>query len=386
MDPGNWSTDIAGGSKFGYSLLFIITLSSLMAMFLQTLSAKCGLATRRDLPQVCRDSYPDWLRIPLWIIAEIAIMATDLAEVIGSAVALKLLFGLPIIAGVLITAADVLILLAVGHKMRVIEAIVGTLVLLITVCFAVQVGVSNPLAIPLLSGFIPTDRLFKDSSMLYIAVGIIGATVMPHNLYLHSSIVLTRHTARDEASITQAIKYCTIDTTLSLCIAWFVNASILIVAATVFHTNGYSEVATLEDAYKLLDPLLGSAVSSKLFGIALLASGQSSTLTGTLTGQIVMEGFMTWKVSPLLRRFVTRIIAIVPAIIATTTGGEHAINDLLILSQILLCFALPFAVFPLCHITSSTPRMGKFVNNLRETILAYSIGFLIVTMNIFIFL
>ena len=313
-------------------------------------------------------------------------MATDIAEVIGSAVALKLLFEIPLIAGVLVTGCDVILLLCVGTKMRYIEFFIGTLVLLITVCFAVQVGVSDPSAIPLLSGYIPSDKIFKNQEMMYIGVGIIGATVMPHNLYLHSSIVLTRHTLRDERSIAQGIKYSSIDSTLSLMVAWFVNSSILIVAASVFNKNGYNEVATLEDAYKLLDPILGSTVAAKLFGVALLAAGQSSTLTGTLTGQIVMEGFMTWKISPFVRRTVTRLLAIVPAIIATTTGGEEAVNQLLILSQVSLSFALPFAVFPLIHITSSKIHMGNFVNNWMETILAYAIGLLIVTMNILLFI
>jgi manganese transport protein len=381
MDPGNWSTDIAGGSSFGYTLLFVILLSTTLSMFLQGLAAKLGLATGRDLAQCCRDSYPPYVVAVLWFIMEIAIGATDLAEVIGSAVALKLLFGLPLIAGVCITACDVLIVLAMnGRSFRLLEGLVAALILLITGCFAAQIALSQPNARDVMIGFLPTQALFKPD-VLFLAIGIIGATVMPHNLFLHSSIVLTRNTNRDDKSIADAIKYSIADSTVSLFGALFVNAAILIVSAATFHQNGYTDTATLEDAYVLLNPILGSA-AAVIFAVALLASGQNSTLTGTLSGQIVMEGFMTWRVSPTLRRLVTRLLAIVPAVIATAVGGDGASNDLLILSQVVLSYALPFAVFPLVQMTSSKSRMGKHVNSLPVTIIAYTVFVLIVVLNI----
>jgi manganese transport protein len=335
MDPGNWSTDIAGGSKFGYELLFVILLSSLIAMFLQILALKVGLATGRDLAQVCRDSYPYPVVVGLWIVSEIAIIATDIAEVLGSAIALQLLFGLPLMAGVCVTAMDVLILLVLnGNRFRVIEIVVSLLVLLIAVCFAITLGMSKPEAIPVLMGFLPSEKLFANKEMLYIAVGIIGATVMPHNLFLHSSIIMTRHSGHDEENVRKAIKFGSIDSTCSLFIAFFVNASILMVSAAAFHAHGYNDVATLSDAYTLLDPILNSRAASLLFGIALLASGQNSTLTGTLTGQIVMEGFMTWKLPPAMRRLGTRLLAILPSVLAVAIGGEQSANDLLVLSQV----------------------------------------------------
>jgi manganese transport protein len=383
MDPGNWSTDIAGGSSFGYSLLFIILLSSLMAMFLQVLSLKLGLATNRDLAQVCRDSYSRPVVIMLWIISEIAICATDIAEVIGSAIAMKLLFGLPLVYGVCITALDVLVILFLnGKNFRILELIVATLVGLITVCFIAQLIISKPEAIPLLKGFLPSRELLENKEMLYIGVGIIGATVMPHNLFLHSSIILTRKTERNEESIKKAIYFSSIDSNFCLCIAFFVNAAILMVSAASFHKNGLENVTDLEDAYHLMDPILHSTVASTLFGVALLASGQNSTLTGTLTGQIIMEGFMSWKISPTFRRIITRLLAIIPSVIAVIIGGDSSANALLIFSQVILSFALPFAVIPLVHITSSKERMGIFTNTPFNTFVAIVVISIILILNV----
>ena len=406
MDPGNWSTDIAGGSGFGYSLLFVVSVSSLMAMFLQALALKCGLVARRDLAQCCRDSYPWPVCYLLWFIAECAIIATDLAEVIGSAIALKLLFQLPLIAGVALTAVDVLLFLfLIGRSIKVIEAVVGCLILLITVCFCVQMSMSKPPAIPLLLGFLPSEQIFNDPGCLFVAVGIIGATVMPHNLFLHSSIVLTRSISldagtadaagaagtgnddpRNKEGLKEALKYAFWDSTVSLSFAWFVNSSILIVAASAFHKHGYTDIVDLEDAYKLLTPVLGNSAGAYLFAIALLASGQNATLTGTLTGQIVMEGFTSYHVQPFTRRVATRLLAIVPAVIAVSVGGDGSANNLLIFSQVFLSFALPFAIFPLVHITSDAAKMGEFVNGRWTAVAAYLIGLLILSLNVLVFI
>jgi len=387
MDPGNWSTDIAGGSQFGYQLLFVILLSSLMAMFLQHLSLKAGLATGRDLAQIIRDSYPKPVVYILWIIIEIAICATDIAEVLGSAIALNLLFNCPLIAGCCVTAVDVLILLMInGNKFRLLEGIVACLILIITLSFAIQLGLSKPIAGPLFRGFLPNANLINDKEMLYNAIGILGATVMPHNLFLHSSIVLTRKIERTEVNVRRAILFSTIDSNISLSFALFVNAAILMVAAAAFNTAGYDSVADLSNAYELLTPLLHSTAAPILFGIALLAAGQNATLTGTLTGQIVMEGFTKWTVSPFVRRFITRCLAIIPAVCAVAIGGERSANDLLILSQVILGYALPFAVVPLIHVTYSKARMGSFVNSLPSQVLAILIALLIISMNIILLL
>ena len=386
MDPGNWSTDIAGGSAYGYSLLFIILMASLIAIFLQALSVKQGLATERDLAQACRDSYPKWVVAPLWVIMEAAIAATDLAEVIGSAVALKLLFGLPLIAGVCVTAFDVLVVLfAYGRNFRILEVIVTTLVILITVCFAVQIGLSKPESLEVMKGFLPSAPIFTDNKQLLIAIGIIGATVMPHNLFLHSSLVLTRDIDRgDIARVKEAINYFTFDSTMCLICALFVNAAILIVAAAVFHVRGMNDVATLEEAHELLAPILGSG-ASVVFAVALLASGQNSTLTGTLAGQVVMEGFLKWKIRPVYRRLATRGLAIIPAVIVISIGGDKSANDLLIISQVVLSVALPFAIFPLVHITSSSLKMGVHVNSRFVMTVALLIAFFITALDIFLF-
>ena len=386
MDPGNWSTDIAGGSAYGYSLLFIILMASLIAIFLQALAVKQGLATERDLAQACRDSYPKWVVAPLWVIMEAAIAATDLAEVLGSAVALKLLFGIPLIAGVCVTAFDVLVVLfAYGRNFRILEVIVTTLVILITVCLAVQIGLSKPESLEVMKGFLPSAPIFTDNNQLLIAIGIIGATVMPHNLFLHSSLVLTRDVDRgDVARVKEAINYFTFDSTMCLICALFVNAAILVVAAAVFHVRGMNDVATLEEAHKLLAPILGSG-ASVVFAVALLASGQSSTLTGTLAGQVVMEGFLKWKIRPVYRRLATRGLAVIPAVIVISIGGDKSANDLLIISQVILSVALPFAIFPLVHITSSSLKMGVHVNSRFVMIIAVLIAFFITALDIFLF-
>mmetsp|Transcript_16 Transcript_16/g.18 ORF Transcript_16/g.18 Transcript_16/m.18 type:complete len:461 (+) Transcript_16:1-1383(+) len=385
MDPGNWSTSIAGGSAYGYSLLFVVLTSSLISMFLQCLAVRQGLATERDLAQACRDTYPRWLVLVIWIMMEVAIVATDLAEVIGSAVALKLLFGLPLIYGVVITALDVIIILFTnGKSFRLLEGIVASLVVLITVCFSVQIGFSKPNGIQVFSGFLPSAPIFANKDELLIAVGIIGATVMPHNLFLHSSLVLTRDINRDDIdAVKQAMKYFTVDSNISLSIALFVNAAILIVAASTFHVNGYEQVATLEEAHSLLTPILGS-FASVLFAVALLAAGQNSTLTGTLAGQIVMEGFMRMKIRPVFRRMATRLLAILPAVLVLAIFGEELANQLLIISQVVLSVALPFAVFPLCHISSDPKKMGIHVNSIFTKYTAYIIASLLLGLDIYL--
>lgn len=385
MDPGNWATDLAGGSKFGYSLLFVILLSNLFAILLQHLSAKLGIVTGRDLAQACRDHFPKPVSFFLWIMAEIMIIACDLAEVIGSAIALKLLFDIPLILGVLITAADVLLILLLQKKgFRYLEAIVITLIGTILVCFGLEIIYSKPELFPLLQGFLPTKELFTNQEMLYIAVGILGATVMPHNLYLHSSVVQTRNYKETVKGKKEAVKFTTIDSTIALIIAFFVNASILIVAAATFYSSGYGEVAEIESAYQLLTPLLGATAASTLFAVALLASGQNSTITGTLAGQIIMEGFLKIRIKPWLRRLITRLLAIIPAITILIIYGASGLTKLLILSQVVLSIQLSFAVFPLVIFTSNKEKMGPFANKLWLKILAYTISIFIATLNIWL--
>jgi manganese transport protein len=373
MDPGNWATDIGGGAKFGYTLLSVILISNLMAMILQALSAKLGIVTGRDLAQACRESYSRPVAIGLWVVCEIAIAACDLAEVLGSAVALKLLFGVPLILGVLITALDVLIVLALqGRGFRLIEAFVITLIASIALCFAYEIFFAQPIWREAAVGFIPRWEILRNREMLYIAIGILGATVMPHNLYLHSSIVQTRAFATDAPGKREAIRYATFDSTLALGFALFVNAAILILGAAAFHTRGLHDVAEISDAYKLLTPVLGASLASTLFACALLASGQNSTLTGTLAGQIVMEGFLNLRLKPWLRRLITRSIAITPAVIVIGFYGEEKVTSLLILSQVVLSFQLPFAVIPLVRFTSDRVRMGAFANSRFTKILAWT--------------
>src|ERR1051325_4808344 len=382
MDPGNWATDLAGGSKYNYSLLAVIMMSNLMAILLQSLSLKLGIATGRDLAQACRDHFSKPVSFFLWVICEIAIAACDLAEVIGSAIALNLLFGLPLLAGVCITSLDVLFVLFLQNKgFRYIEALVITLIIVIGGCFLWELVASRPDLVGIAKGFIPSPQIISDPGMLYIAIGILGATVMPHNLYLHSSIVQTRRYELNSAGKREAIKFATIDSTLALMFALFINAAILIVSAATFYTRGRNDVAEIQDAYKLLSPLLGVTGASTLFALALLASGQNSTLTGTLAGQIVMEGFLNIRIRPWLRRLITRLIAIVPAAATAIFFGEHGTAQLLILSQVILSLQLSFAVFPLVRFTSDRLKMGEFVNPRWLTALSYVVAVAIAAFN-----
>lgn len=383
MDPGNWATDIAGGSQFGYSLLSVILISNLMAILLQSLSGKLGIATGRDLAQACREHYSRPIVMLLWIMCELAIAAMDLAEVIGSAIALKLLLGIPILYGVIITAFDVMLILLLQNKgFRSLEILVILLMATIAACFGIDLFLSQPAWGGVLSGFIPHTDILAHSGMLYIAIGIMGATVMPHNLYLHSSIVQTRNYERSSAGKREAIRYATLDSTIALTFALFINAAILIVSAAVFHAQGMTNVAEISDAYYLLTPLLGTTMASILFGVALLASGQNSTVTGTLAGQIVMEGFLNLRLPPWFRRLVTRLIAIIPAVIVTAIAGERGTEELLVLSQVVLSLQLPFAIIPLIRFTSDRSKMGEFVNRRWENILAWMIAAVIITLNV----
>jgi manganese transport protein len=384
MDPGNWATDLAGGSRFGYALLSVILLSNLMAVLLQGLASKLGIVTGRDLAQACRDHFSTPVVWALWILCEIAIAACDLAEVIGSAIALNLLFHIPLPVGVAITALDVLLLLYLQNKgVRVIEALVITLVATVGVCFGFELLLARPDVAQVARGFIPTTEIFRNKEQLYIAIAILGATVMPHNLYLHSSIVQTRKYEETAEGKREAVQYAFIDSTIALSLALFINAAILIVAAASFHTSGNHEVAEIQDAYKLLTPLLGAGAST-VFALALLASGQNSTLTGTLAGQIVMEGFLNIRIRPWLRRLITRLIAIVPAVIVAIVGGESGTAKLLILSQVILSLQLSFAVFPLVMFTSSKLKMGEFVNPFWLKVLAYAVATVIASLNVWL--
>jgi manganese transport protein len=382
MDPGNWATDLAGGSKYNFALLSVIMMSNLMAILLQALSLKLGIVTGRDLAQACRDHYSRPVSFFLWVICELAIAACDLAEIIGSAIALNLLFGMPLLVGVCITGLDVLIVLFLQNKgFRYIEALVIALIFVIGGCFAWELVVSHPDLLGIAKGFVPSSKIITDPGMLYIAIGILGATVMPHNLYLHSSIVQTRRYELSAAGKREAIKFATIDSTLALMFALFINAAILIVSAATFYTRGRNDVAEIQDAYKLLSPLLGVTGASTLFALALLASGQNSTLTGTLAGQIVMEGFLNIRIRPWLRRLITRAIAIIPAIIVTIISGEKGTTNLLVLSQVVLSLQLSFAVFPLVLFTNDKLKMGEFVNGLTVKCLAWFIAVVIASLN-----
>jgi manganese transport protein len=383
MDPGNWATDIAGGSQFGYTLLFVIMASNLMAVLLQSLSLKLGVATERDLAQLCRETTGRWGGFTLWIMAEIAIAACDLAEVIGSAIALNLLFHIPLLWGVLITGLDVLLILLLQRwGFRTVEALVIVLIGTILALFCIQMILSRPEYLPALGAlFIPSSKIVTNPAMLYIAIGMLGATVMPHNLYLHSAIVQSRRYKRTPAGKREAIKMANIDSALALTIALFVNAAILVVAAAVFHRSGHFEVAAIEDAYKLLSPLVGATFASTLFAIALLASGQNSSITGTLAGQVVMEGFVHMKVAPWQRRMITRTIAIIPTIVVVAVYGSRGTEKLLILSQVILSMQLSFAVVPLVIFTSSRKRMGEFVNAPWLKGLAWSVAVVIAGLN-----
>ncbi len=382
MDPGNWATDLGGGSKFGYTLLSVVLLSSLMAMFLQALSLKLGIATGRDLAQACREHYSRRTSIVLWVLCEVAISACDLAEVLGSAVALKLLFHVPLFYGVLVTGADVLIILALqGRGFRWIEALVITLIATIAGCFAYEIFFARPLWIEAVGGFLPRPEILRNTEMLYLSIGILGATVMPHNLYLHSSIVQTRAFGAEKELKREAIKFATLDSTLALGFSLFVNAAILVLGAAAFHQKGLTTVADIEQAYKLLTPVLGVSLASGVFAWALLFSGLNSTLTGTLAGQIVMEGFLHLRLRPWLRRLITRGLAIIPAVIVIGVMGDGAVTRLLILSQVILSFQLPFAIIPLVKFTSDRSKMGEFTNRRWVTALAWVTGAGVIALN-----
>lgn len=382
MDPGNWATDLAGGARFGYTLLSVILISNLMAILLQALALKLGIATGRDLAQACRDHYSRPVSFVLWVLCEIAIAACDLAEVIGSAIALNLLFGIPLMWGVCLTALDVLLILLLQNKgFRYLEAFVIALVVTIGVCFGVELFMAQPAMSAVLGGLLPRTEIVTNPAMLYIAIGILGATVMPHNLYLHSSIVQTRKVLPDDASRREAIRFATLDSSVALLFAFFINAAILILAAATFHQTGHQEVADIGDAYRLLTPLLGTTFASTLFAVALLASGQNSTITGTLAGQIVMEGFLDIRLPAWLRRLITRLIAIIPAVIVTALYGEHGAGSLLILSQVILSLQLSFAVVPLVYFTSQRRKMGVFVNSPFLAATAWAVALVIMGLN-----
>ena len=382
MDPGNWATDLAGGARFGYTLLSVVLLSNLMAILLQALALKLGIVTGRDLAQACRDHYSRPVSVALWILCEIAIAACDLAEVIGSAIALELLFGLPLIVGVLVTSVDVLLILFLQHKgFRWLEALVVVLVATIAVCFGAELFLARPALAGMAGALVPSAAIIRDPGMLYIAIGILGATVMPHNLYLHSSIVQTRASDPSPEGKREAIKYATIDSTVALLFAFFINGAILVLAAATFHVAGRNDVADIGDAFKLLTPLLGTTLASTIFALALLASGQNSTITGTLAGQIVMEGFLDLRLPAWLRRLITRLIAIVPAVIVTAMYGELGVGKLLIFSQVILSLQLSFAVVPLVLFTSEKAKMGEFVNSRLLTAGAWLVAAMIIGLN-----
>ncbi|GGD78648.1 Nramp family divalent metal transporter [Caballeronia grimmiae] len=383
MDPGNWATDLAGGSRFGYTLLAVILLSNLMAVLLQALAVRLGVATGRDLAQACRDHYSKPVNFALWIACETAIVACDLAEVIGTAIALQLLFGIPLIAGALLTALDAfLLLLLVNRGFRLLEAFVISLLVIIAVCFALQIVAASPPIAQVLRGFVPSPQIVTNREMLYVAIGILGATVMPHNLYLHSSVVQTRAYGQSVEARRDAIRWATIDSTIALTLALFINAAILIVAAAVFHASGHNEVAEIGDAFRLLSPLLGLGIASTLFAVALLASGLNSTVTATLAGQIVMEGFLRLRLPSWARRLITRAIAIVPVVIVTAIYGEKGTGQLLVLSQVILSMQLPFAVVPLVRFVSDRRKMGVFTINRWIAALAWLVTGVIIVLNV----
>jgi manganese transport protein len=383
MDPGNWATDLAGGAQFGYTLLSVILISNLMAILLQHLSVKLGVATGRDLAQACRDHYSTPTVWFLWVLCEIAIAACDLAEVVGSAIALQLLFGIPLVWGCIITALDVLAVLYLQSKgFRYVEALVVTLIATIGTCFAIELFLSKPDAGGILFGLLPNPQIITQPGMLYIAIGIIGATVMPHNLYLHSSVVQTRKYEQDAGGKREAIKFASIDSTVALMFALFINGAILVLSASAFHWSGHQDVAEIQEAYKLLPAVLGATGASVLFALALLASGQNSTLTGTLAGQIVMEGFVNIRLRPWLRRLITRALAIVPAVCVIGYFGESKTTQLLVASQVVLSMQLGFAVWPLMRFTGEKSKMGQFVNPLWIKVLGWSVTLVIIVLNV----
>jgi manganese transport protein len=383
MDPGNWATDLAGGSRFGYTLLFVILLSNLMAILLQALSARLGIVTGRDLAQACRDHYSPPVNMALYITCEIAIIACDLAEVIGTAVALQLLFGIPLVAGALITGADALLVLLLMNKgFRALEAFVIALLLVIAACFAIEIAAVAPPIAEIAKGFVPSPQLITDSGARYLAIGILGATVMPHNLYLHSSIVQTRDYRRTPEGRRDAIRWATTDSTIALMLALFINAAILIIAAAVFYESGHHEVVEISQAFQLLTPLLGVGFASTIFAVALLASGVNSTVTATLAGQIAMEGFLRLRLPPWARRLLTRCAAIVPVIAVISLYDESATTNLLVLSQVILSLQLPFAVVPLVRFVTDRRKMGEFVIPKTWAALAWAIAALILLLDL----
>ena len=383
MDPGNWATSLAGGSKFGYTLLVVALVSNLMAVVLQSLCARLAIASGRDLAQACRDAFPRFVSIPLWLAAEIAIIATDIAEVIGTAIGLNLLFGIPLELGVLITALDVFLILWLQTKgFRWLEAFIITLLGVIAVCFGLQIAMADPIWSDVIKGFAPTTEILRNPEMLYLALGILGATVMPHNLYLHSAIVQTRNYGDTIEEKREALKFATIDSTVALTFALLINASILILAASAFHTTGQTEVAELGDAHQLLGPLLGSGIAPSLFAIALLACGLNSTVTATLAGQAVMEGFLQIRLPPWLRRLITRAIAIVPAAGVTLYYGSSGTGQLLILTQVVLSLQLSFAVVPLVMFTANRAKMGALAAPRWLVALAILIAVVIIALNL----
>lgn len=383
MDPGNWATSLAGGAKFGYTLLFVALLSNFMAILLQSLCARLAIASGRDLAQACRDAFPGWVAVPLWLLAEAAIIATDLAEVIGTAIGLNLLFDIPLQIGVFITAADVLLILWLQNRgFRWVEAFVIALLGVIAACFLVQIAMADPDWGAVIAGFAPSSEIVTDPQMLYIALGIIGATVMPHNLYLHSGIVQTRAYGNDPAEKRSALSLATWDSTVALMLALAINASILILAAATFHTTGNTEVVEIDQAHALLSPLLGGALAPTLFGIALLCCGLNASITATMAGQIVMEGFVRLRVSPVVRRAITRLIAIVPALGVILVYGSGEAGELLILSQVVLSFQLPFAVVPLVMFTADRKKMGDLVAPRWLTLLCALTAAIIIALNV----
>ena len=382
MDPGNWATSLAGGSAFGYTLLAVVLISSVMAILLQALCARIGIATGRDLAQLCRERFPKPVAYPLWLLAEVAICATDLAELIGTAIALELLFGIPLLFGVILTALDAFLILWLQHKgMRWLEALIFGLIVLIFGCFAVQIAMSDPVWGDVLRGYVPSSSIVTDQTQLYIAMGILGATVMPHNLYLHTAVVQSRAWSHDTAGKKEAIRFATIDSTIALSLALLVNSAILIMAASTFHTSGNTEVAEIQEAYQLMSPLLGGTLAATLFAVALLFCGLNATVTATLSGQVVMEGFLRFRLPPFFRRLVTRSIAIVPAVIVTWTHGESGTAQLLILSQVILSMQLPFAVIPLMMFASDKARLGALAAPRWQVVLGWACAAVIVALN-----
>jgi len=383
MDPGNWATALAGGSAFGYTLLSVALISSLMAMLLQALCARIGIATGRDLAQLCRDRFPRPVNYVLWFLAEIAICATDLAELIGTAIALQLLFGIPLLAGVVLTAFDALLILWLQHRgVRWLEALIAGLIVLVFGCFAVQLALAQPVWGEVLRGYIPQSSIVLDDAQLYIAIGILGATVMPHNLYLHTAVVQSRAVEDTLPRKQEAIRFATIDSTVALCLALMVNSAILITAAAVFHAGGRTEVAEIQEAYELLAPMVGTAMAATLFALALLACGLNATVTATLAGQVVMEGFLGLRLPPVIRRLVTRLVAIIPAVFVTWAYGASGTAQLLILSQVILCLQLPFAVVPLMLFASDRGRLGALTAPRWQLVLGWSATALIVALNL----